>query len=144
MDSIICATSDVLVVDPRPQDYEKLVSSESHRNLRIQFVTSGDEALRSATAFFDRLWLINTRLPDMTGVDLLLLIRDRNPNAIVFLVGDSHDQEDEILARSAGPTAYVCKPPHPVWLDEVNTIARASPPLCMPRERAVTQASAYY
>jgi len=135
---------DVIVVDPKPQDYEKLVSSQSPRDLQIRFMTSGDEALRSATRIFDGLWLINTRLPDMTGVNLLMLIHQRDPKAVIFLVGDSYDQEDEISARSSGPTAYVCKPPHPSWLSSLRPDVRAGPGIETPSESIYTQSAAYY
>jgi DNA-binding response OmpR family regulator len=60
---------------------------------------------------------VNVKLPDMTGVALLKLMRRRLPRSTVFLVGDAYSAEDELAARAAGATAYVCKPPSAAWLE---------------------------
>ena len=144
MDKITNTTSDVVVVDPQPQDYETLVLGASQWNLRIRLFTSGDEAIRAPTALFDGLWVVNMQLPDMSGVDLLLLVRERDPNAAVFLVGDSYDHEDEISARSSGSTAYICKPVHPAWLSSVRPRMGAKPTGRAMSARTFTERAANY
>jgi DNA-binding response OmpR family regulator len=120
MDSTINAVSDVIIVDPKLQDYEQLIVVAAEWNIRTCLLRCGEEALRVYTALFDGLWLINTRIPDMSGVDLLQSIRERDPYASVFLVDDDYEEEGEITSRDAGATAYVCKPPHPIWLTSLR------------------------
>lgn len=143
MNSITTLTSDVVVVDQHPRDYVNLIAGAARRKLRIRLFKSGDEAIHSASVFFDGLWLINTRLPDMSGIDLLRLIRERDPTAAIFLVSDSSDLGDEILARSAGPTAYVCKPPQPAWLSSLRPDLRVGSVGQFPTERHYTLPQTY-
>ncbi|GAI83936.1 unnamed protein product, partial [marine sediment metagenome] len=81
MDSTINTVGDVVVVDYQLRDYEELIVRASQWKLRMRLLTCGDEAIRFSKALFDGLWLINVQLPDMTGVDLLRFIRERDPNA---------------------------------------------------------------
>ncbi|MCA9232291.1 MAG: response regulator [Planctomycetales bacterium] len=119
--------SNIVVVDSQPQDYETLIARASDWSYQFQVFTSGSQAMQASLALFDGLWLINTRLSDMSGIELLLLIRERDPNATIFLVGDAYQHEEEIAARSVGPTAYVCKPPHSSWISSLRPEVRAGP-----------------
>jgi DNA-binding response OmpR family regulator len=67
--------------------------------------------------FASALWVVNLRLPDMLGTTFLRLVRRRLRSASVFLVSDEYARADELAARSAGATAYFCKPPSPAWLE---------------------------
>ncbi|MCH2115644.1 MAG: response regulator [Pirellulales bacterium] len=127
MDSTINAVSDVIVVDPNLQDYKQFTEVAAKWKIRTSLLRSGEEALRVYRALFDGLWLINTRIPDMAGVDLLQLIRERDPYASVFLVDDDYEEEGEITSRAAGATAYVCKPPNPIWLTSLRQNLGAEP-----------------
>jgi len=143
-DKVDGIVNDIVVVDSHPHDYETLIADAPAWKFRIQVLTSGSEAIRSPIALFGGLWLINTRLPDMAGVELLLLIRERDPNATVFLVADSYDHDEEIAARSAGTTAYLCKPPQSSWLGYFRPDVRAGPLIQTPHDNTYTQPVAYY
>lgn len=121
-------TTDLLVVDPRPDDYLAMASEAEAAEFRFLYATSGDEALRLPRKSPLGLWLINFHLPDMTGAELLALVRSRDPNAACILVGDTYKQSDEITARQLGATLYGCKPPQAAWL-------RALPAFRKPLER---------
>lgn len=136
-------TTDLLVVDPRPEDYQQLAATNLAANYHLDFVTSGESALRKAlSAVFD-LWLINFHLPDMTGAELLTTVRSRNPNAACILISDTYSATDELSARQLGATLYACKPLQAEWLAAIPDLrkptlrdhsahgppqARASPP----------------
>lgn len=68
--------SNIVVVDSQPQDYETLIARASDWSYQFQVFTSGSQAMQASLALFDGLWLINTRLSDMSGIELLLLIRE--------------------------------------------------------------------
>jgi DNA-binding response OmpR family regulator len=108
--------SDVVVVDPCPDQYQAFVVESPNWDICLRTCLCADQALRCRGVQSEALWLINTRLPDMPGVDLLTLLRARDPGVTVFLVGDTYRLQDEQAARAAGATAYVCKPLHVSWL----------------------------
>jgi DNA-binding response OmpR family regulator len=107
----------VVVADKKLDDYGPLVVELSERGVRIGLFSTGEEALRAAKGNAATRWVVNMKLPDMTGVALLKLVRRRMPRSTVFLVGDEYSADDELAARAAGATAYVCKPPSAAWLE---------------------------
>jgi len=88
---------------------------------RFLYATTGDGALRLPRESPPVLWLINFRLPDMNGAELLALVRSRDPASACVLVGDIYSSADELSARQLGATIYGCKPPQAAWLQAVPT-----------------------
>lgn len=124
MDTQNQTSCDLLVVDARAEDYDAL-HSPGALPIALRFFPTGHDALVSLAQAGDAAWLVNAQLPDMTGIELLRLIRQRRPGAHVSLVDDAYSAVNELGARSAGATAYLCKPPQPSWL--ANQHGRASP-----------------
>jgi DNA-binding response OmpR family regulator len=124
----------VVVADTRLDDYGPLVVELSERGVRVGLFSSGEESLRAANGSAATLWVVNMRLPDMSGVALLKLVRRRLPRSTVFLVGDEYSSDDELAARAAGATAYVCKPPSAMWLEAFQPHCR-SPAMLRPALR---------
>ena len=108
----------VIIVDPQPNDYSELLPVAERRKSRVDFFTTGDAALRNAKAKPRTCWLINLRLPDMSGLDLYELLRNRTAGASVFLVADEYDAEAEISVLRTGTAQFACKPLHPSWVAE--------------------------
>jgi DNA-binding response OmpR family regulator len=117
---------DLVVVDANLDDYD-LLAGECHRQgNRIRLCPTGEHALQAAVASSSTLWMINVRLPDMTGIHLLGLVRRRLRRSSIFLVGDEYSAADELAARLAGATAYLCKPASEAWLE--NYLPRCRSP----------------
>ena len=116
MNEITCCVDDLIVVDALLKDYEALFSDEQFQVLSWRHFATGEAAIRSADLSLDALWLVNMRLPDMEGVGLLGLIRDRSHRCPVFLVSDVYSPTDEVAARVAGASAYLWKPADANWL----------------------------
>jgi DNA-binding response OmpR family regulator len=116
---------DLVVVDANCDEYDALAIALGERELEVRFYSTGGDALRAAGTFHAALWLVNIRLPDMTGVGLLKLIRQRMRRCSVMLVGDEYSPEDELAARLAGATAYVCKPASALCLTGVRARCRS-------------------
>ena len=92
----------VYVVDGRPADYAEIRHEAHDDRLDIEVFRSGREALRKNPDKGPELWVVNMRLPDMSGTDLLTMLRWRYPGVPVVLVSDEYLAEDEIRARSSG------------------------------------------
>lgn len=107
---------DLVVVDACIEDYAALFTDERLHELSYRHFTTGEEALQRFDAALATLWMVNMRLPDMSGVSFLHLLRHRLRWRPVFLVGDVYSSEDEVSARAAGASAYLCKPVNAAWL----------------------------
>lgn len=116
---------DLVVVDSAPDDYTSLIEDERTPPLTIRHFRTGEEALRAFDPTATTLWMANLNLPDMTGIALLELIRRRAHRYPVVLVGDVYSADDELAARAAGASAYLCKPVEASWL----TLLRRAPPV---------------
>jgi DNA-binding response OmpR family regulator len=122
----------VVVADTKLDDYGPLVVELSERGVRVGLFSTGEEALRAAGGNAATLWVVNVHLSDMSGVALMKLVRRRLPRSTVFLVGDEYSADDEMAARAAGATAYVCKPPSAMWLEAFQPHCR-SPAIPAPK-----------
>ena len=127
MDENLNEYHDLVVVDSRLQDYQNLSADLRSRNARCHLFTTGSDALRRVGLPESCLWLINTHLPDMRGMELLTLVRQRAPFAAIYLVCDRYTPQEERAARAAGATAFFCKPPSLAWLHESFYEERAGP-----------------
>lgn len=107
---------ELIVVDSALDDYASLFDDERLRDLSCRRYATGEEALRQQELSRATLWMVNLRLPDISGVALLGLLRQRVRRCPVFLIADAHSPFDELEARAAGASAYLCKPVNGAWL----------------------------
>jgi CheY-like chemotaxis protein len=101
--------SHVVVADPRPRDYRNLTLLAGDFGWHVHLLTTGAAALQFARRNVVDLWLINCRLGDMSGFDLVEMLRDLSIRAPVFLVGDRYDADEERQACAGGVDLYLCK-----------------------------------
>ena len=118
---------DLIVVDSNCDEYLALAIALRAHQVRLHFFSTGRAALRAIGACPSILWIVNTHLPDISGLSFLNLIRHRMRRCRVILVGDNYSVEDELAARSAGATAYVCKPASVAWVMGYLTRCRSVP-----------------
>ncbi|MDQ1279384.1 MAG: hypothetical protein QG670_646 [Thermoproteota archaeon] len=74
---------------------------------------TGEEAIEKVTKNFFDLALVDVKLPDMDGVDLLTKIQLTNPNIIKIVITGFASVEDGIRALNNGADAYLVKPVKP-------------------------------
>lgn len=106
----------VCVVDANRDDYLALASEMHQSGYDVVVCGSGRAALRHDPSNPPELWVVNMNLPDMSGPDLLSMLRWRYPQVPICLVSDDYRVEDEISARCSGAELYVCKPVASEWL----------------------------
>ena len=106
------------VVDPDRDSYDRLLSSIAPSAATFRFYATGREVLRLRGVDGVAFWLLGVELPDMRGLDLLEMLRDRLDGAVACIVGAEYRIEDEIAAYRAGATLYACKPIEASWLRE--------------------------
>src|SRR5688500_8595744 len=92
---------------------------------QAEWVPSGKEMLKRLETATDPLQiaLVDLRLPDMDGLELLKTIRKRRPDMPVLMITGNAGIETAVAALNFGAFAYILKPYN---VDEVkSTIARA-------------------
>ncbi|MEO8498788.1 MAG: response regulator, partial [Planctomycetota bacterium] len=110
-----------IVVDPQSYAYDRLRESGGDQST-VRVLDTGRAALQILAGTAIHAWIINVRLPDMSGFELYDILHPRHTAARFVLVGDQYHSDDERRARACGVAAYVCKPPQRWWLDRHQPI----------------------
>ncbi|MGD0382614.1 MAG: response regulator [Thermoguttaceae bacterium] len=100
----------VWIVDAHPLDYGHSLADLKVRQLDIRFLASGRELLRYWQVRTPDVCLVNLRMPDFSGFDLVEMIQPFHEGTTVCLVADRYVLEDEVRALSLGVHSYLCKP----------------------------------
>ena len=103
------AESHIVVVDSRPRDYRHLTALAEECAWHVHFLTTARAAIMFVRRARANLWLINTRMPEMSGLELYALLREQVPGDTAFLIADQYDVEEERRACQQGATLYLCK-----------------------------------
>ena len=107
-----------MVVDSCLDDYERLVAAGKASGIQFTFLKTAEQALRSHAGPSVLVWMINVRLPCMTGLELFALLRPRLARVPFLMVDDQYDAARELIVLKVGRLHYVCKPLDPTWLRE--------------------------
>ncbi|HEY3267982.1 MAG TPA: SpoIIE family protein phosphatase [Armatimonadota bacterium] len=100
----------ILIVDDEPGGLNALGDILEDQNFFVVRAASGREARAALdTQIFD-VALLDIRLPDARGTDLLKEIRERNNATRCIMITASPDAEDAINALNDGASAYIQKP----------------------------------
>jgi DNA-binding response OmpR family regulator len=103
------------VVDPEQDDYQALNSLAQTCGVQVQLVASAEQALRLARTAKVDLWVINTKLPGLSGASLCGMLKERSVSTPVYLVSNQYTPEAERAAWSARATLFGCKGQAHVW-----------------------------
>ncbi|HEX5444327.1 MAG TPA: response regulator [Pirellulales bacterium] len=101
--------SHIVVADPRPRDYRQLLALAGEFGWHVHLLLSGAAALQFARRMAADLWLINGHLDDMSGCDLVAMLRELPVRSPLFLIGNHYDAEEERKACACGAGTYLCK-----------------------------------
>lgn len=100
----------LLVVDDEPGMRESLVEHFRARGFRTLAAATGREALAHMAAKLVDVVLLDQRLPDMPGLDVLRSLRARDDDTEVVMVTAFADVETAVGAMKAGATDFILKP----------------------------------
>ena len=99
----------VLVVDDEPAILRAVQTNLSGHGFRVDTATTGQEALDAAMRVRPDLVLLDLGLPDMDGLDVIRVIRDRTSTPIVVLSARGAEH-DKVAALDLGADDYLTKP----------------------------------
>ncbi|MCI0657762.1 MAG: response regulator, partial [Acidobacteria bacterium] len=100
----------ILVVDDEPEAARYMVLALAERFQPVRTAHSSVEALLAMERELPALVLSDLRMPGMSGMELLRLIRERWPQVAVILVTVEQDVGIVVEAIKNGATNYLVKP----------------------------------
>lgn len=109
----------LLIVDDEPDVREFAKSFFKKRNIDVITASGGLEALEIIGQESPDLILLDVRMEEMTGIEVLRELRTRNNNCKIIMVTGVEDEEIIIEANQLGVLGYIHKP---LILDELEKI----------------------
>ena len=100
----------ILVVDDEPHLCEFLKEDLSQRSYDVITAESGKEALEKVKIDRPHVMLLDIRMPNMNGIEVLKKAKALDPALAVIMVTALHDEEVAKRAMAAGADDYVTKP----------------------------------
>ena len=112
----------VLVVDDEPPAY-RLLEVLTQEGYRVETAENGREALEKAGITFFDVVLLDIRIPDLNGVEVLRGLKQLSPETVVIMMTAFGSIETAIETIKEGAYDYISKP---FKLDDVKlTVRRA-------------------
>lgn len=101
----------IMLVDDHPLFREGISArlSLSHSIEVIGEAESGDEALKLLEVLKPDIVLLDINLPTMSGIDMLEVLREKNPDTKVIFLSMHDDKEYIVRAIQAGAQGYLLK-----------------------------------
>jgi DNA-binding NtrC family response regulator len=101
----------ILVVDDDPAALETLVDIFwSEMGYRAETAATGRQALQKIESQFFNIALLDLRLPDMKGTELLTQLRALHPDTFCIITTGYASMDSSIEAVNRGAYAYIEKP----------------------------------
>ena len=100
----------ILVVDDEEGIRKSLKAVLEEEGCLVDTAESGQEAISKSKTRFYNLALVDIRLPDMDGVELLTSMREGTPKMVRIIVTGYPSLDNAILAVNRGVDGYIVKP----------------------------------
>ena len=107
----------ILLIDDDPLIRKTLFSHFRRRGFEVFLAEEGKEGLQRYEENFPDLVILDIRLPDVDGIEVLRQIKEKNPKAYVVLMTAFDDMKTTIEAAKLGAFEYLVKPLDYVELD---------------------------
>ena len=103
-------TERILIVDDEDGLRELLAMHLKERGFEVVSAATGAEAVRLASEASPSAVVLDMRLPDGSGIDIIPEIKKRASDAPILMITAHHDMATTILAMKAGAFDYIHKP----------------------------------
>ncbi|MBM3133759.1 MAG: sigma-54-dependent Fis family transcriptional regulator [Chloroflexi bacterium] len=100
----------ILIVDDDESTRRTLMLIFSKQGYGVESAATGQEALAKARERFFNLALLDIKLPDIEGVELLALLKEMHPDLVAIMVTAYASLETAVQALNKGVSAYITKP----------------------------------
>jgi two-component system KDP operon response regulator KdpE len=102
----------VLVVDDEPGILRLIDLVLSNNGFRVMVAENGLEALRIAEQRRPDLVILDIRMPEMSGMEVMRRMRERISTPVILLTAQSQD-ENKVFGLESGADDYIVKPFNP-------------------------------
>lgn len=121
------AVPNVVVVDPRFDTYKQLAASAKLGRIDLHFRSSGAEAIKLSRRSQVDAWLIAADLDDMSGHDLVQLLRERHDDAeaakvAIVAASDTAGRHETLAEREAIDAGADALIQHPITLRDLEQL----------------------
>ena len=103
-------TARILIVDDNENIRKVLTAILEEEGYNVESVDTARKAIERARKRFYNLALIDIRLPDMEGIELLTKMRDTKPKMRKLIITGYPSLQNAIEAVNRGADAYILKP----------------------------------
>jgi len=100
----------ILVIDDEESIRKSLAAVLEEKGYLVDTAENGKEAIEKSKTRLYNLALIDIRLPDMDGVQLLTAIKETIPKTVKIIITGYPSLENAIEAVNKGADAYIIKP----------------------------------
>src|ERR1700748_2645991 len=103
-------TARILVVDDDPAMQQMVVNYLEEHNMRAVTATGRRDMTSQFAATEPSLVILDLRLGEMDGLDLLREIRSRSDVPVIITTGHRRDEIDRVVGPELGADDYITKP----------------------------------
>jgi DNA-binding response OmpR family regulator len=100
----------ILLVEDDPAVATSLEEGLTKEGYGVNWITHGEEAIRHAKAQAPDLFILDVRLPDITGFDVCKRLRKLQFHQPILILTVQSDEVDKVLGLEMGADDYVTKP----------------------------------
>jgi len=100
----------ILIVDDEESIRTTISITLEHAGYVVDTAENGEEAVEKCETNFYNLALIDIRLPDMEGTELLTALKDTTPGMVKIILTGFPALENAVTAINKGVDAYLIKP----------------------------------
>jgi DNA-binding NtrC family response regulator len=103
----------ILLVDDDEEALETLSDILQEKGFYTEIAKTGKEALAKAEERFFNVVLLDIKLPDMTGIEVLKALRGKHLSTVTIMITANATVQNAIDANNFGAGAYILKPIEP-------------------------------
>lgn len=100
----------ILIVDDDPSIRKVLAAILEEKGYKIDTAETGKQAIQKSKTKFFNLTLLDVRLPDMEGTELLTQMKQTTPQMIRIMVTGYPSLQNAVEALNKGANAFIIKP----------------------------------
>ena len=100
----------ILIIDDEETVRKSLAAVLEDKGYLVDTAENGKEAIQKSKAKIYNLALVDLRLPDMDGIELLTAMRDTTPKMVKIIITGYPSLENAVEAVNRGADGYMVKP----------------------------------